>query len=111
MTLNETIKAIEGKGYIVKASANTWMGKLNEACPVVYEICTPDYIAVYGANGIHPLRLATWSETLPQLTAPKAKQPAKAETAEARAIRQAKEKDWDEAYNEGAEGYNPYRQK
>jgi hypothetical protein len=108
--LNNAIKAIEAKGYIVKASENRWMGKLDESCPTVYEILKPDYSAVYGANGIAPENLDKWLK-LPELV--KAER-AETETvtaydATAEAERKAKESEWDNIYNEGGEGYNPYR--
>lgn len=105
--LNETIKSIEAKGYIVKASENRWMGKLDESCPTVYEILKPDYTGVYGANGISPDNLDKWLR-LPELATNKNETEATYD-ATAEAERKAKETEWDNAYNEGAEGYNPYR--
>jgi hypothetical protein len=107
--LNATIKAIESKGYIIKASENKWMGKLDETCPIVYEILNPDYTNVYGASGIAPEDLKKWLD-LPALMKSESK-PEIAWDAAKEAERKANEKDWDDTYNEGAEGYNPYRQR
>jgi hypothetical protein len=108
MALKEAIKTIEDKGYIVKEYANMSMGIVSETCPAVYEIMKPDYSTVYSASGISPNCLSYWAETLPQLT--EAKTPAiKAFDAAADADRRKKEREYDEMYNEGGDGYNPYR--
>lgn len=108
--MTTTISKIEAKGYIVKARENTWMGKLDAECPTVYEILRSDYSTVYGANGIGPDELDKWLDTLSDLTAEKpivasdtAYDPCK------EAQRKTKEREWDAIYNEGGEGYNPYR--
>jgi len=105
--LNKTIKAIESKGYIVKSSENKWLGKVNESCPVAYEILKPDYTVVYGANGISPDELIKWL-TLPDLVNSESK-PAVIHDAAVELDCKANEKSWDNTYNEGKEGYNPYR--
>ncbi|MDP4117680.1 MAG: hypothetical protein Q8873_00605 [Bacillota bacterium] len=105
----DAIKALEAKGYIVKAYENRSAGILSETCPIVYEIMRPDYSPVYGANAVSPDNLVNWL-FLRDLNA-------KARSAEAHptfdakkdAERMAKERGWDNIYNEGAEGYNPYR--
>jgi hypothetical protein len=108
MTTSDAIKIIEDKGYIVKEQANMSMGIVSETCPVVYEIMMPDYSTVYGAGGVAPDCLSDWAETLPQIMA--VKTPAiKAFDADADADRRRKEREYDEMYNEGGDGYNPYR--
>lgn len=105
--MTSTIKAIEAKGYAVVASENRWMGKLDEECPTVYKILNPDNNPVYGANGIAPEELANWLESLEDLNETAAMKPTvyTADTAE----NAKKEKEYDNLYNEGGEGYNPYR--
>ena len=105
--MTNTIKAIENKGYIVKAEENMWLGKLNEECPVVYNIMAPNYTTVYGASGVAPESLAMWADSLPELNAPSSK--ATTHNAGNEAERASKEREWDNLYNEGGEGYNPYR--
>ena len=84
------------------------MGIVSETCPVVYEIMKPDYSTVYGAGGVSPDSLSYWADTLSQIVA--AKTPAiKAFDADADADRRKKEREYDEMYNEGGDGYNPYR--
>lgn len=67
--MTNAIKDLEAKGYIVKAVANMEMGKLNTQYPIVYDIMTPDYTDVYGANGIAPEMMDAWNESLPSLAA------------------------------------------
>jgi hypothetical protein len=108
--LNETIKAIESKGYIVKASENRWLGELDEACPEVYEILNSDYSEVYGANGISPEGLADWLDLLAPVGDEGGNIIESVWDAAKEDERKANEKAWDDTYNEGAEGYNPYRE-
>jgi len=108
--LSETIKAIESKGYIVKASENRWLGELDESCPVVYEIINPDCTNVYGANGISPEGLEGWLEILAPIINENEKIIESVWDATKETKRKANEKSWDDTYNEGAEGYNPYRE-
>jgi hypothetical protein len=103
---NGTIKALEAKGYIVVKSDNMWLGKVDESCPIVYEILNPDYSAVYGANGIAPESLEKWLD-LPTVCIKNVS--IKTMSAKEYAKRQKKERSYDNLYNEGTEGYNPYR--
>lgn len=114
--MTDVIKALESKGYIVKQSENRWLGKLDENCPVVYEILNPDYSAVYGANGLSFERLEAWAKDLIGLAegeeqAAIASEEIKHSTYNKNdvAARKIKEREFDNLYNEGAEGYNPYR--
>ena len=104
--MDSIIKAIESKGYIVKACENMEMGVLNQNCPVVYKILNPDYSSVYGANGISPDSLAKWVN-LPAVKAPVTDRETISPVKDAN--RAKMERDYDNLYNEGAEGYNPYR--
>ena len=104
--MTNAIKAIEAKGYTVVASENKWLGKLNEACPTVYEILNPDHSPVYGANGIAPERLVEWLDNLNNLSVSVT---AESKPAAYNPENAKKEKEYDSFYNEGGEGYNPYR--
>lgn len=113
MTIQETIKAIEDLGYVVIESENRWLGKLNEKNPVVYEILKKDYSIIQGAKGMGVNGLANWLEMLTEEAAAMktaVKETATIATATMTEVeRIAKEKAFDNLYNEGAEGYNPYR--
>lgn len=100
------IAAIEAKGYNVRKMENIEMGIVNELCPVVYDIFDQDYSQVYGANGIAPDQLSNWL-SLPVIN----RKSSEIETIDqqAESDRKTAEKNWDSVYNEGAEGYNPYR--
>ena len=107
----DAIRALEAKGYSVIPSENKWLGKLNENCPVVYKIIDQDYETVYGCGGVGRETLIELVESLPDLTAPKATITTKTRimTDAEKAERARKAKDYDDMYNEGGEGYNPYR--
>lgn len=100
--LEEAIKALESKGYEVIARENRWLGKLSETYPIVYDIYNGSD-RVYGANAIAPESLELWLD-LPSVKKEEVKAPE--ETAP---IEEEKAKEWDDCYNEGGEGYNPYR--
>lgn len=102
------IAAIEAKGYNVRKMENIEMGVVNELCPVVYNIYDQDYSPVYGANGIAPEQLSNWL-SLPAINRKSSKTDAVGIDQQAESERKVAEKDWDNVYNEGAEGYNPYR--
>ena len=104
--MTDTINTITAKGYIVNAIDNMEFGKINQFCPVVYEILKPDYTTVYGANSIAPADLVRWID-LPDLN--QIKKPAPITVTVADPDRAKKERDYDNLYNEGAEGFNPYR--
>ena len=104
------IEKLESKGYSVVKSANTYLGILNEKCPVVYDIYNPDSTRVYGSNSCSPETLQMWADTLPDANDEREEDhiaPALASAQEA--DRKAKEIEWDNLYNEGKDGYNPYR--
>lgn len=105
----KSIKELEEKGYIVMATENKWMGKVDEECPVVYNILNPDYTSVYGANGIAPEDLSSWNETLPDLTEKIKMTSAVTLDTKGAATKKQKEIEFDNLYNEGSEGYNPYK--
>lgn len=112
MEINKAIETLEANGYIVKAEDNMSMGELNKECPVVYKIMRSDYSTVYGAGSVGPDQLADYVATLvPAVEEAEevATETVVAETTEEKAIRRAKEIEWDKTYNEGGEGYNPYR--
>ena len=104
------IKTLESRGYTVISSANMWRGKLDEDCPVVYEILNPDHSEVYGANGLSINDLNKWL-----ILADLNKKPSEkalnevVTTIEQKEVLASKELNYDNLYNEGAEGYNPYR--
>lgn len=102
------IAAIEAKGYNARKMENIEMGVVNELCPVVYNIYDQDYSQVYGANGIAPEQLSNWL-SLPAINRKSSKAETNDINQQAESDRKASEKDWDNVYNEGAEGYNPYR--
>jgi hypothetical protein len=105
--MDDIIKAIESKGYIVRKIDNMFQGKLDEKYPKVYEILNPDYSEVYGANSIIPECLPDWL-SLPDLNKKVIKEVPHRSSEDEKA-RKAKEVEYDNLYNEGAEGYNPYR--
>lgn len=102
----EAISKIETKGYRVVATENRWLGKLDENDPVVYDIYKPDNTIVYGSNGTSARGLMHWANSLQEA---KKKTPPQ-EIKNAKSYDEAKAKYFDWLYNEGGEGYNPYRQ-
>jgi hypothetical protein len=108
--IKDAIRTLEAKGYRVIEIENKWMGKIDESCPVVYKIIDQEYETVYGCGGVEPETLTDLAESLPDL-APKAATTEKAHIATdaERAERAKKAKEYDDLYNEGGEGYNPYR--
>jgi len=107
--LNKAISKIEAHGYMVHSRENRYLGMLCEECPVVYEILKSDYSTLYGSAEA----IVRFSEGLEDSTdvsedmdhedAHITKPPMET------AVRQAMEREYDDCYNEGEEGYNPYR--
>lgn len=94
--LNKAIKALEKNGYIVQACDD----------PAAYEIMHSDCSTVYGygaCSAEQVMRLAAES------CGAEAQSAETAELAPLYGADQAKEREYDQAYNEGGEGYNPYR--
>ncbi len=113
--INATIAKIEKYGYKVRKYANMWKGKLVEECPVVYEIYdAKTYQTLYGAGTVGPESLEKWLSWMVERYGEKADIEPK--TAETKAVSSKpvkpdveKERAYDRLYNEGGEGYNPYR--
>lgn len=109
--LSEAIQALKTKGYIVRQYDNYEFGKRSETLPVAYEIMHDDYSTLYGygtcdaeqvmrfAAGICSDPSTTEAETEIETTEP----------APFYGTDQKKEREYDQAYNEGGEGHNPYR--
>ena len=110
MTINEAISTLKSKGYKVYPVENIYLGVSDKECPIVYDICYANSQAVYGANSASPESLAIWAENLKK-TEPKESisEWLKRYASEEIKSDPAKEKEYDNTYNEGAEGYNPYR--
>ena len=110
MTTNEAISTLKSKGYKVYPVENAYLGVVNKECPIVYDICYANSEAVYGASSASPESLPMWAETLEKAEPKESisdwlKRYAIAEIKSS----PAKEKEYDDTYNDGAEGYNPYR--
>ncbi len=111
--LNKAISKIEAHGYMVHSRENRYLGMLCEECPVVYEILKSDYSTLYGYGTCSAEAIVRFSEGLEDSTdvsedmdhedAHITKPPMET------AVRQAMEREYDDCYNEGEEGYNPYR--
>ena len=74
---------------------------------MVYKILNPDYSSVYGAKWDIPDSLAKWVN-LPAVKAPVTDRETISPVKDAN--RAKMERDYDNLYNEGAEGYNPLSQ-
>lgn len=110
--LSKAIRKIEKSGYIVWAYENRDFGRLNEKLPIAYAILHSDYSTVYGLGTCDAetvMRFASaycdGSTGVVETTTEKIK----IKTAQERAAEQEKEREYDLTYNEGGEGYNPYR--
>lgn len=109
--LNKAIQALEKNGYIVRAYENCEFGKRSETLPVAYEIMHSDYSTVYGYGTCDAEQVMRFAANACNV-ATDADNDADAETAEPAPLYgedQDKEREYDQAYNEGGEGYNPYR--
>lgn len=107
--LAKAIETIEAKGYIVRSYENREFGRLNEEQPVAYEIMRSDYSAVYGygtcsAEQVMRFAARTCSASENSETVAETAEPTSAYGTD-----QGKEREYDLVYNEGGEGYNPYR--
>lgn len=111
--LAKAIETIEAKGYIVRSYENREFGRLNEEQPVAYEIMHSDYSTVYGYGTCDAEQVMRFAKD--HCSSTDETDGATAETtgtildAQRRIANQKKEREYDLIYNEGAEGYNPYR--
>lgn len=112
--LSEAIQAIEKSGYIVRAYENYEFGKRSDTLPVAYEIMHSDHSVVYGYGTCDAEQVMCFAVNACNVTTD-ADDDVDAETAETAepaplyGADQAKEREYDQVYNEGGEGYNPYR--
>lgn len=118
--LTKAIQVLEAKGYTVRSYDNYELGKLNEDCPVVYEINNADGDTLYGfgccreeavinfaklraesvsADTEHDEEIAELEEVIAKAERQEAL-PSEAEKAEWL-------REYNNAYNEGGEGYVP----
>ena len=115
--INNIIAKIEKYGYKVREHANIERGKLHEECPVVYAIYDAEtYQTLYGAGSVAPESLEKWLTWMIGRYGDKTDSESKAdettettETTERVKADVVKEREYDLIYNEGGEGYNPYR--
>lgn len=94
--LGKAIQALEKNGYIVRAYDN----------PAVYEIMHGDRSTVYGYGTCSAEQVMRFAAKTCEAEAQNIEtdEPAPFYRAD-----QNKEREYDQAYNEGGEGYNPYR--
>ncbi len=113
--INITIAKIEKYGFKVRERANMWKGKLVEDCPVVYEIYdAKTHQTLYGAGAVGPESLEKWLSWMVERYGEKADAESKAAEPKNVSVKPImadveKECEYDRIYNEGGEGYNPYR--
>lgn len=111
--VKKAIATIEAHGYIVRSYENRYLGKLNEECPIAYEIMRGDYSTLYGYGTCSAEQVVRFAEGLedPDDTVEDAdhEDDNATETPVEPEALQAMEKEYDDCYNEGEEGYNPYR--
>lgn len=107
--LNKAIQALEKNGYIVRAYENCEFGKRSETLPVAYEIMHSDYSTVYGYGTCSAEQVMRFAAENCEDGAQNAETAEAAEPAPLYGADQGKEREYDQAYNDGGEGYNPYR--
>lgn len=108
--LEKAIEVIQSKGYTVRSYANYYAGELSENMPVAYEIITSDYVTLYGYGTCSAEQIILFAEMLASTAIDNAV--SKKETIVTVPTIYAnheKEREYDLAYNEGGEGFNPYR--
>lgn len=106
--LEKAISSINKCGYIVKAEENLEFGKVNEKRPVVYSIMHSDWSIVYGFGSCDDEQVIRFAA---EHCGRSAEDETDGKTSETKFAHpdQEKEKKCDLVYNEGEEGYNPYR--
>ena len=107
--VRKTIKAVEANGYIVRAYENREFGKLNQELPVAYEIMNADYTTVYGMGTCDAEQLVRFAGRMEAAEGEKEIEGTETAYAPLYGADPEKEQEYDDTYNEGGEGYNPYR--
>lgn len=107
--LSKAIQALEAKGYIVRKYDNYDLGKRSEVLPVAYEIMRDDYSTVYGYGTCDEEQVMRFAASVCDTSDEAESRADEAEPAPLYGDNQEKEREYDLTYNEGAEGYNPYR--
>lgn len=106
--LNKAIQALEKNGYIVRTYDNYKFGKRSETLPVAYEIMHSDYSTVYGCGTCDAEQVIHFANNKCKDKVDNAATKAE-EITPLYGADQEKEQEYDQIYNEGGEGYNPYR--
>lgn len=102
--LNKAIKTIEAKGYIVRTYEDREAGQ-------VYEIMHSDHSTVYGYGTCNTEQVIRFASNICDKNNDSKNKTTDNSTKISPNYRknQEKEKEYDLIYNEGGEGYNPYR--
>lgn len=103
------IRTLTRRGYTLEASENRFRGVLDKENPIVYNIRLANGASI--ASNILPAELGKFVRERSKNPKPKrsTSPKAKTESASERTERLQKARDWDRTYNEGGEGFNPYR--
>lgn len=104
--LDKAIQALKKSGYIVRVYENYEFGKRSETLPIAYEIMHSDHSTVYGYGTCDAEQVIRFAAETCKAEVQSAET---AKLAPLYGADQEKEREYDQTYNEGGEGYNPYR--